>query len=815
MPPAKSKKEGKVKAKAAAAASGLPSGGVTESDVNKKILTEFFDAAKVVKDSPVFKDITSSAPIGLTDKGRSAIQAPFDAKVYASTMKLEQNYKCGGNFFWIGLESLSSPGVPINPSSINTIKKKYFSKPGVYPDTLVIAIPDLSFDPLAHRAALQCVSPDEMKVAFVSALAERINDGADAEELNQWKHMALTVSMHFKVMASQDEVFFAALNMRQEVVTKFETLARTAYQWIFEIVAFRQRKIKEMGGKDGNDKEKSMSAKVVQDLFNKHSESGEGYTSAQSTEQVNEEFVRAAIAVYDKILRNPQAAETVLWFEHTFGMASPLDSVFKLHRIAKRIKSENVPWVFAQMKDKLESKLMGPKDFPDRVLTGSADGGGRGLVDLYVLKNEMRVFLIGSEGQRLGITTSSLSEMQRLFANFETYRGKVQPLTGDTSSLDRSYQTGWSKSSLRFMGFVEEVVFGEAYDGYLKTGCRAGKSPADILEYPTLQTQMNSIQAMIKQEKEAAQKEQQDSLLTPPASTSGGAASSGPGGGATSSIGDEQPPTGQSESDREITRLVHAQITITVEPESQTELIRALQSSSVGKMLGTAHQNYIAIVFDVKFCGESDTKPHIRIPPWPTTRAKKLVQAVLEGRSKTAGYENTQLVPGDFFLICDGGKHGNSHKIKNLFKDENGSNYKHHAACVKVIKSEQGITDRYAGTRRGWGSISQDEYFYAIALEKMKLPVVRRKHFAGTNKGNTITDVPVLAATACWTVPRSKKFEIIDKYIIRVGGKEDDDDSSSSEEAVEDTLELSPSGSLDILPHYPLVSLLALMMFES
>ncbi|CAK0825748.1 unnamed protein product [Prorocentrum cordatum] len=754
---------------AAAGVSDAVDGGVATSDVNKTILTEFFDAAKTVKNSPVFKDITTSDPVGLNEKGRSAIQAPFDPKVCASTMKLEKNYMCGGNFFWIGLEGLSSLGVPINPSAIDKLQKKYFSRPGVYPDTVVIAIPDMAFEPLAHRAALQCISPDEMKIAFVMALAKRINDGADAEKLKAWKHMGLTVSMHFKILPSQDEVYFAVLNMRQEVVVKFETLARAAYQWIFEIVAFRQRMIKELGGKDNGEKEKSISPKVVTDLFNKYAESDEGLKSAQSNEQVNEEFVRSAIAVYERILRISQAAATVLWFEHTYGMSSPLDSVFKLHRIAKRIRTDDVPWVFAQMRDMLESKRMGPKDFPDTALAGTAAGGGRGLVDLYVLKNDMRVFLIGSEGQRLGVATSSLTEMQRLFSTFEIYREKVQPFTGETGSLDRSYQTGWSKSSLRFMGFVEEVVFGEAYDGYLKTGCRASKSPADILEYPTLDAQMDSIVAMVAQEKEAAQKEHADSLHV----------AGGPGGGATS-IGDEQPQTGQGESDREITRLA-------VEPESQAELKRALQSSTAGKMLGTAHKNYVVVVFDVMFCGESDTKPRVRIPPWPASRAEKLVQAALESRSLLAGYTSTQLAPGDFFLICDGGEHGNSHNIKNLFKDENGANYKRRSACVKVIKSETGITDRYSGARRGWGSIAQDEYFYVIALDKMKLPVLKRKRFAGTNKGNAIADVPVLAADACWTLPRSKKFEVIDKCVIRVGGKEEDDDSSSSDEPVEES----------------------------
>ena len=260
-------------------------------------------------------------------------------------------------------------------------------------------------------------------------------EGADANELKDWKHMSLTVSMHFKILETQDAAYFAALNLRQDIVNKFETLARSAYQWIFEIVAFRQRKIKELGGG-----EKTLSAKALTDYFNNHAESKDGFTSAQNGDKINEEFVKAALSVYDKILRNPAAASTILWFEHTYGMKSPLDSVYKLHKMAKRIKSDEVLWVFATMKDKLQSKMMGPRDFSERVLTGSTrDGGGRGLIDLYVLKNDMRVFLLRAEAQRLGINSAALAVMHRLFENFDSYRQKVTPL--NSAGVGGSSQT--------------------------------------------------------------------------------------------------------------------------------------------------------------------------------------------------------------------------------------------------------------------------------------------------------------------------------------------------------------------------------------
>ena len=629
----------------------------------------------------------------------------------------------GGNLFWINLNTLTSPGVPINPSSVAQLKTRFFSEPGTFPADIVVAIPDLAFDPMVQCGALQCISPDELKMAFISAVADRVSGGADAEELTAWKHMALTVTMHFRWLETEDKVYFAALNMRQDIVVKFETLARTAYQWVFEVIAFRQRKLKELGGEN-----KTLHHKTLCELFNENTQ------TTERQEEVNEEFVKACVAVYDKILRHPLAQDIVLWFEHTYGQLSPLDSVYKMHRIAKKAKPADVPWVFACMKDKLESKAMGPRDFPERILTGSAEGGGRGLVDLFALKSDMRSFLLNSEGQRLGIDGAALAEMNRCFADFQVYREQVTPINGDASSMDRSYQSGWARSTVRCMGFVEEVVFGESYDGYLKTGCRAGKSPTDILEYPSLKQQVESIASMIEKEQATKLAAQSPTKATgSDGEAEGNATADGqgdvPAGG---SSGADRPST--SEAEREITRLVHSYCKIVVEPDSQSELKRLLQSSAVGKMLGMQHKHYILIVFDVKFCGEADTKPHARIPPWPQSRAKKVIHAVLESRATMAGYSATQLVPGDVFLIADGGKHGNGHKIKNLFKDENGANFKNHASIVKVIKSESGITDRITGTKRGVCNIVQDEHYFTIASEKMKLPVMRRKHFAGTHR---------------------------------------------------------------------------------
>ena len=87
-----------------------------------------------------------------------------------------------------------------------------------------------------------------------------------------------------------------------------------------------------------------------------------------------------------------------------------------------------------------------------------------------------------------------------------------------------------------------------------------------------------------------------------------------------------------------------------------------------------------------------------------------------------------------------------------------------------------------AAAKKGIGSIFQTEHFHAITSEKMKLPVMKRVHLKGTNKGDCMQDVPVLSVENLWMLPKAAKTELLDKYVIRCGGKEGSDDESSSED---------------------------------
>ena len=48
---------------------------------------------------------------------------------------------------------------------------------------------------------------------------------------------------------------------------------------------------------------------------------------------------------------------------------------------------------------------------------------------------------------------------------------------------DVSWSSGWKESGNKLMFFVEALIYGRSYDGVVKLGIRARKSPAEIMQY--------------------------------------------------------------------------------------------------------------------------------------------------------------------------------------------------------------------------------------------------------------------------------------------------------------------------------------------
>ena len=205
-------------------------------------------------------DIHDKDPLAIDESlsSLSGYQAVFWEHSYKTAIQATGKYKSSINFMWINMLFTPTPGVPIQESRVDGLMEYYFKEPAPYPVELIIAVPDKEYAPTEHKGALVNVNVEEMKMAYLKAIARDI-DRKKKSAVERWRHSLLTVTAEFRVLSSEDDIYFTAVNMREDITTKYHELARTAYQRVHEICLFKQRKEKSLG---------ALSAKRVAEEFN-------------------------------------------------------------------------------------------------------------------------------------------------------------------------------------------------------------------------------------------------------------------------------------------------------------------------------------------------------------------------------------------------------------------------------------------------------------------------------------------------------------------------------------------------------------------
>lgn len=328
--------------KAAAAAAAGAAAPPPDEKRNRELYQKLQDDLAVITGHSLFKGIESVNPaaIDATKKEFSGHQAPFDATACAMALTSQGKYKCGANLFWINQLWSAAPSVPINPTSVERLTDYYLKDPGPVPMDLVIAVPQATFKPDAHKGGLQCVSPDEVRLAYFGAVAHAVRaaggltpgaaggltpaaTSALTLKVKQWRHHALSCTFEFRILASDDDIYFASVNLREKLVTDYSTLAMSAYQRIFQVLTIKARKEELLG---------PLTAARVAEEFNKHAQ------LAKDSEEVTVDTVGQILAIQQHALKVPEIVEVIELCERRFLLKSPFNSITKFHHVVRQAK---------------------------------------------------------------------------------------------------------------------------------------------------------------------------------------------------------------------------------------------------------------------------------------------------------------------------------------------------------------------------------------------------------------------------------------------------------------------------------------------
>jgi len=443
---------------------------------------------------------------------------------------------------------------------------------------------------------------------------------------------------------------------------------------------------------------------------------------------------------------------------------------------------------------------MQPKDLTERQLMGSK--GGRGLIDLFLLKRDLLKYLTTTWLDELKMPSDMKAKAPEVRASHKSYAQHMSPIEG-AQPVQMTWRRTWSQSSILAMALIEDLVYGDGNDAALRSATKSGKGPRDIMAFESMVAKVADIQQMRKNELDEIEK------ANLPANS---VSESAPG-----SVPPESAPVDDAIG-KEALRILDSQISLIVEPQDGIELKQAIMNSCFKNAFGNETTGcaqlkkkqttsvalcdsplrfarpsvcarccgrYILIIYDVKQASESQSKPASRIPPLKEARYKKCLSACLDARRQLAGYDEMTIAAGDMFLIFDGKRMGNISKLRNGFADGEQP-LKKFSKILNFSYAEDGLTEALALVRKGTASVKQNERVIMVAKSRPKLTARKRKHFTGTTRGDTITEVPCPPPEKRWKATVSRKRALYGSYWVPVGGKDGSSDESDVEEEEEE-----------------------------
>jgi hypothetical protein len=94
-----------------------------------------------------------------------------------------------------------------------------------FPSPVTIAvIGDLTPALAGNLGNLKAISPEEPRHALIFAIARDIDAGLTDDELLAWKNLVVSAIVTFKVVTTEDEIFWLATNARESVGATFEVV---------------------------------------------------------------------------------------------------------------------------------------------------------------------------------------------------------------------------------------------------------------------------------------------------------------------------------------------------------------------------------------------------------------------------------------------------------------------------------------------------------------------------------------------------------------------------------------------------------------
>jgi len=184
----------------------LPDGEAGRTNANHHVRVHA--ALAVLHACDLLADMCAESPLHIavdSSAEASGLQAPFAQGSYEASMSKNSEYTAGINIFWHDWNYTATPGIPLRNNAVDALLEHYFRTPARFPGMLYISVPSPTDAPLEHQGALQSVSPEEIRAAFLFAFARDVAAGAPESVLREWMKFSLSCTATFVVDATSSQ----------------------------------------------------------------------------------------------------------------------------------------------------------------------------------------------------------------------------------------------------------------------------------------------------------------------------------------------------------------------------------------------------------------------------------------------------------------------------------------------------------------------------------------------------------------------------------------------------------------------------------
>ena len=771
------KKKQKTAHVAVAAVDALPEA------ICQEYLVKVHEAISCIQAHDMFSNIAGQPPLSPKEGGREAL---WDGNMAASALKTAQSYRCAANFFSQDFLWLATHKIPINLGQVKQIQNYWFPKddepPKLCPFVVTVAVDSHKCSGDPPQSGWPRLSPAEPVHALLFAAAEAIKSKQGANVLQAFKSCFLTCTFVYEVVPVGEARYFRSLNIREEQVEKGLAVQMSLRQRIYDIAGFAEAK-KTTDGIVGSKKLAALYCAQVK--------------LASNQEKMSESFVDSALTIYNRVLSQDACCKVLEQCDAQLLDKSPWKSIYALQALVDRANTpEMISWCLQGLVDGWRMGHLDPGVFVIAKLKDSRAS----YVEVLKLKRKVRDYLLGDWLNSLPINDEWKKKLSNSFTSFDACRNFFAPFPGDP--VDTAWMLAAPVGVLRIAEFFDQIIYGNEFDGRYKDGIKMKHDVADLLEYPTVKSVLQELEAAVrselKPEKSAEPVTVEETAPAAPATAPAAAASeaasasdAAPAESAPAKPFDRLSTEDQTLWRQQMRKVLQQHVRFVCDHKSSAELEEALKDTPFISLRGD--QTGLCLYhFDLKKYGEPTTRPDVRVPTFREALYGRLVKSILAARSAAQGLQNSNLQAGEVALILDGGKRGLKNKLlhpwregtasKNADDDaeedgaeadmeEDDGKPTFFADLLQIAYSESSLAARKKRLRGNF-NLKQIEWCHVLSTKKLSLPVKERLHYAGSTNGDLICNVHLPGWNEEWQLPWKMKKDLYGKkHLIAVGSK--------------------------------------------